>query len=124
MLAGFAALHSGFVPMRTSLLPVQLAAPVVRMVAEPMNSYAGPQEGDAYACYLFQSEGGLKYVCTSKPEELAFMMGVNTEDLVTGVKPDDLDIIECAEDWSHNGTPQWVCKAELPKGEAWKDKKA
>ena len=22
----------------------------------------------------------------------------------------DLELIECAEEWSHNGTPQWACK--------------
>ena len=121
MLVVTAVLAAGFAPMHTSLLPVSRAPPSIRMAVEPVNSYAGPQEEDA--CYLFESEEGLKYVCTSKPEELAFMMGVAEKDLVTGVKPDDLNIVECSEDWSHTGTPQWTCTAELPKGEAWKSKK-
>jgi len=37
-------------------------------------------------------------------------MGLEMKDLVTGVKPDDLSLIECSEDWSHTGTPQWACK--------------
>ena len=116
--------------------------PAVRMMAEEKNSYAGPDPEDA--CYLFEAEGvcvlrlacgtcfvqqlisilyvrrrRLKYVCTSEPGELAFMMGVEEKDLVEGVKPDDLDLIECAEEWSHVGTPQWTCTAKVPSGEAW-----
>ena len=53
-----------------------------------------------------------KYVCTSNPEELAWFMGIEQKDLVRGVKPDDLELVECSEEWSHNGTPQWVCKAD------------
>jgi len=37
-------------------------------------------------------------------------MGVDKKDLIVGPKPDDLELIECAEDWSHSGTPQWVCR--------------
>jgi len=43
------------------------------------------------------------------------MMGLNEKDLIEGVKPSDLDFVECSEDWSHRGTPQWVCTALLPK---------
>ena len=39
-------------------------------------------------------------------------MGIEQKDLVRGVKPDDLELVECSEEWSHNGTPQWVCKAD------------
>ena len=53
-----------------------------------------------------------KYVCTSNPEELAWHLGLNEKDLVTGVKPEDLELIECAEEWSHTGTPQWACIAK------------
>ena len=51
-------------------------------------------------------------MCTSNPEELAWFMGIEQKDLVRGVKPDDLELVECSEEWSHNGTPQWVCKAD------------
>jgi hypothetical protein len=63
-------------------------------------------------CYLFDTEEGRKYVCTENPEELAWHMGLEIKDLVTGVKPDDLNLIECAEEWSHTGTPQWTCREE------------
>ena len=33
-----------------------------------------------------------------------------------GAKPDDLELVECAEDWSHNGTPEWVCRAQEEAG--------
>jgi len=61
-------------------------------------------------CYLIDTDEGRKYVCTSDPEELAWHLGIDVKDMVTGAKPDDLDLIECAEEWSHTGTPQWVCK--------------
>jgi len=63
-------------------------------------------------CYLFDSEDGRKFVCTTNPEELAWFMGLEMKDLKKGAKPADLELIECSEDWSHNGTPQWVCKEE------------
>jgi len=75
-------------------------------------SMAGPTDDDA--CYLFETDEGTKYVCTSNPEELAWHMGLDVKDLVSGVKPDDLDLVECSEEWSHTGTPQWACKAEKP----------
>ena len=57
------------------------------------------------------------------------MMGLDEKDLVEGVKPDDLSLIECAETWSHNGTPQWACTvAEKPGSEVdldaikWQDR--
>jgi len=71
---------------------------------------AGPDAEDE--CFLFDTPEGRKYVCTSNPAELAWHMGLEVKDLKTGGKPDDHSLIECAEDWSHNGTPQWVCKAE------------
>ena len=37
------------------------------------------------------------------------MMGLDMKDMQKGPKPDDLELIECTEDWSHTGTPQWVC---------------
>jgi len=39
-------------------------------------------------------------------------MGLDMKDLKKGPKPDNLDLIECSEEWSHTGTPQWACKAE------------
>ena len=93
-------------PMSVVLRPALTARPV-------MNSYAGPAEDDA--CYLFEAAEGMKYVCTSRPDELAFMMGLETKDLITGEKPKDEDLIECAEEWSHTGTPQWACLVK--KGE-------
>ena len=33
-----------------------------------------------------------------------------------GPKPDDLDLMSCFEEWSHNGTPEWVCSEELRSG--------
>ena len=80
-------------------------------VSVKANSWAGPTENDT--CYLFETYDGVKYVCTSEPEELAFMLGLDEKDLIKGVKPDDLTLVECAEDWSHTGTPQWVCKGAL-----------
>ena len=77
--------------------------------AEPPVARGGPEDD---ACYLVDTDEGTKYVCTSDPTELAWMLGVDAKDLKTGPKPDDLDLIECAEEWSHTGTPQWVCKAE------------
>ena len=69
-----------------------------------------PSPGDD-ECYLFDTEDeGRKYVCTSDPEELAWHLGLEMKDLKTGAKPDDLNLIECSEEWSHTGTPQWVCK--------------
>jgi len=56
--------------------------------------------------------GRRKFVCTTNPEELAWFMGLEMKDLKKGAKPADLELIECSEDWSHNGTPQWVCKEE------------
>ena len=50
-------------------------------------------------------------MCTGNPEELAWFMGLKESELVSGPKPKDLDLVECAEEWSHNGTPQWVCNA-------------
>ena len=84
-----------------------LLAPSVRYVPIVANTYSGPAEDDA--CYLFDTEDGTKYVCTSKPDELAFMLGLDEKDLIEGVKPDDKDLIECSETWSHTGTPQWAC---------------
>ena len=78
--------------------------------SEPVTG--GPNNDE---CYLFDSPEGRKYVCTNDPEELAWNAGVEVKDLVTGVKPDDLNLIECAEEWSHTGTPQWVCKEGLPE---------
>lgn len=68
-------------------------------------------ELDDNECYLFDTDDGRKFVCTSNPEELAWHMGLDVKDLVAGVKPDDQELIECAEDWSFNGTPQWACRA-------------
>ena len=71
---------------------------------------------DEDTCYLFDTEEGRKYVCTENPEELAWHMGLDMSDLKQGPKPDDLELIECAEEWSHTGTPQWACK-EAPEVE-------
>jgi len=68
-------------------------------------------------CYLFDTDEGRKYVCTSNAEELAWHMGLDLKDLVSGPKPDDMELIECAEEWSHNGTPQWACKEAEKKVE-------
>jgi len=78
-------------------------------------SLAGPQELGPDECYLFDTEEGRKYVCTSDAAELAWHMGLDLRDLVSGHKPEDLNLIECAEEWSHTGTPQWVCKEEPVK---------
>lgn len=45
-------------------------------------------------------------------------MGLDMKDLITGVKPEDLNLIECSEEWSHTGTPQWACKEEEKDVEA------
>jgi len=79
--------------------------PVVRLSAEVV----GPEADE---CYLFDTNDGRKYVCTGNPDELAWYMGLELKDLKVGPKPDDLELVECAEDWSHSGTPQWVCKEE------------
>ena len=75
---------------------------------------ASPAELDEDSCYLFDTEEGRKYVCTSNPEELAWHMGIDMKDMMTGAKPEDLNLVECAEEWSHTGTPQWVCREESP----------
>lgn len=74
-----------------------------------MQETLGPDE-----CYLFDTPEGRKYVCTTNPEELAWHMGLDMRDLVSGHKPEDLDLVECSEEWSYNGTPQWVCKEDAP----------
>ena len=40
-----------------------------------------------------------KYVCTEDPKELAWLMGVEEKDLKSGPKPDDLELVECHEEW-------------------------
>ena len=35
------------------------------------------------------------------------MLGIDEKELTSGPKPDDLELVECHEDWSHTGTPQW-----------------
>jgi len=85
--------HSG----RHALLPGP------RMVANPIDL-------DDDQCYLFDTPEGRRYVCTEDPTELAWIMGIDMKELKAGPKPDDLNLIECAEEWSHTGTPQWVCK--------------
>ena len=37
----------------------------------------------------------------------AWMLGIDEKELTSGPKPDDLELVECHEDWSHTGTPQW-----------------
>merc|ERR1719305_1575647 len=81
-------------------------------VCQPSSAVASPSELGDDECFLFDTDDGRKYVCTSNPEELAWHMGLDVKDLIQGIKPDDLDLIECSEEWSHNGTPQWVCKAD------------
>ena len=51
-------------------------------------------------------------MCTENPAELAWFMGIDEKSLRAGPKPDDMDLVECHEDWSHNGTPAWVCKED------------
>ena len=36
------------------------------------------------------------------------MLGIDEKELTSGPKPDDLELVECHEDWSHTGTPQWT----------------
>ena len=43
------------------------------------------------------------------------MLGLDEKDLVNGPKPDDLELVECHEDWSHTGTPQWACSEDNPR---------
>ena len=43
------------------------------------------------------------------------MLGLDEKDLVSGPKPDDLELVECHEDWSHTGTPQWACSEDNPR---------
>ena len=43
------------------------------------------------------------------------MLGLDEKDLVSGPKPDDLELVECHEDWSHTGTPQWACSEDGPR---------
>ena len=45
----------------------------------------------------------------------AWMLGLDEKDLVSGPKPDDLELVECHEDWSHTGTPQWACSEDNPR---------
>jgi hypothetical protein len=105
---------ANFVRIPTSV--VRMPTNVLRLPATTMkipvgtNSYAGPQEEDT--CYLIDTYEGMKYVSSTKPDELAWYLGLEENQLVKGAKPEDLNLIECAEDWSHRGTPQWVCKAE------------
>ena len=88
--------------------PVVMRAMPIRMDQENLQ-----RADDFDHCYLFDSDEGRKYVCTENPEELAWYMGLDESDLVSGPKPDDLDLMTCFEDWSHNGTPEWVCSEEL-----------
>jgi hypothetical protein len=81
-----------------------------------MDESLGPDE-----CYLFDTPEGRKYVCTTNPEELAWHMGLDMRELVSGHKPEDLNLVECSEEWSHNGTPQWVCKEDTPPPSASAD---
>ena len=43
------------------------------------------------------------------------MLGLDEKELVSGPKPDDLELVECHEDWSHTGTPQWACSEDGPR---------
>ena len=59
--------------------------------------------------------GRRKYVCTEDPAELAWMLGIDVATLTSGPKSDDLELVECHEDWSHTGTPQWACSEDGPR---------
>lgn len=43
------------------------------------------------------------------------MLGIDVATLTSGPKPDDLELVECHEDWSHTGTPQWACSEDGPR---------
>ena len=43
------------------------------------------------------------------------MLGIDQATLTSGPKPDDLELVECHEDWSHTGTPQWACSEDGPR---------
>jgi hypothetical protein len=43
------------------------------------------------------------------------MLGIDEKELTSGPKPDDLELVECHEDWSHTGTPQWACSEDGPR---------
>lgn len=98
----------------------RLPLPVGRHDALPLNSPrrallrmtqgSNPHGLDDDQCYLFDTREGHRYVCTEDPAQLAWYMGLEMEELKAGPKPDDLELIECSEEWSHTGTPQWVCK--------------
>lgn len=93
----------------------RLHAPQVQMMADPVKEDdIDTVKIDDDSCYLFDTPEGRKYVCTSEPEELAWHLGLEMKDLKSGPKPDDLNLVECSEEWSHTGTPQWVCKEEEP----------
>merc|ERR1711892_561497 len=63
-----------------------------------------PTDLDDGSCYLIDTDEGRKYVCTDNPQELAWMLGI-----------DDQELVECHEDWSHTGTPQWACSEDGPR---------
>ena len=56
-------------------------------------------------------------MCTENPEELAWLLGVEENELQMGPKPEDLNLVECHEEWSHTGTPQWACREEAEASE-------
>merc|ERR1711892_161820 len=74
-----------------------------------------PTDLDDGSCYLIDTDEGRKYVCTDNPQELAWMLGIDEKELTSGPKPDDLELVECHEDWSHTGTPQWACSEDGPR---------
>lgn len=73
-------------------------------------------EDEEDACYLVETGEGTKYICTDEPAELAWFLGLDETALKRGAKPDDLNLVECAEEWSHTGTPEWVCRTQEEAG--------
>tara|TARA_B110001452_G_scaffold237271_1_gene217025 strand:+ start:1619 stop:2161 length:543 start_codon:yes stop_codon:yes gene_type:complete len=100
-----------FKPLQTLLKGGRASA-----AAAASDESAGEDVDDEDACYLLDTDEGTKYVCTDEPAELAWFLGLEETALKKGAKPDDLELVECAEDWSHNGTPEWVCRAQEEAG--------
>ena len=118
--------------------PNQRAAELILMKTEASKSEAA--ELDEGQCFLIDTDEGYvpnpslslsihhqrmhsalsrpgrrKYVCTEDPAELAWMLGIDVATLTSGPKSDDLELVECHEDWSHTGTPQWACSEDGPR---------
>ena len=108
----WAALQPLAMTLQTRPPLVSSAARASRTLTAAMTS--GPDGLDAEDCFLIDTEEGRKYVCTENPSELAWFLGLEESALKKGAKPDDLELVECAEDWSSNGTPEWVCVEREP----------